>query len=130
MKILGVDYGRAKIGLAVGETETGLAEPLTVLRIANFQIFKLRVEKIAREYAVRKIVVGVPGGKMEEEIRRFGERLQRETGLPVEYFDETLTSQDARKLLIEIKRKRKFRREKEDAFAAAIMLQFYLDRLR
>lgn len=130
MKILGIDYGRSKMGLAVGETETGLVEPITVLRIANFQIFKLRIEKIVREHAVRKIVVGVPGGKMEKEIRRFGEQLQKQTGLPVEYFDETLTSQDARKLLIEIKRKRKFRREMEDAFAAAIMLEFYLGGLK
>jgi putative Holliday junction resolvase len=128
MKILGIDYGRAKIGLAVGDTETGLVEPIAVLRIANFQIFKLRIEKIVREHAVRKIVIGMPGGKMEEEIRRFGEQLRKQTGLPVEYFDETLTSQEAQKILIKIKRKRKFRREKEDAFAAAIMLESYLDR--
>jgi len=133
MKILGIDYGRAKIGLAVGETETGLAEPLVVWPSSKFppkgRAGAVQISKLIKEMGIEKIVVGVPGGKMEKEIRRFGEQLQRQTGLPVEYFDETLTSQDARRLLIEIRRKRKFRREREDAFAAAIMLEFYLDRL-
>jgi putative Holliday junction resolvase len=125
MKILGVDYGRSKVGLAVGETETGLAEPLAVWPSSKF---KVQSAKLTKELGAGKIVVGVPGGKMEEEIRRFGERLRKQTGLPVEYFDETLTSQEAQKLLLRIKKKRKFRREKEDAFAAAIMLESYLDR--
>ncbi|HUW24468.1 MAG TPA: Holliday junction resolvase RuvX [Patescibacteria group bacterium] len=126
MKILGIDYGRAKIGLAVGETQTRLVEPLAVWPSSKF---KVQSAKLAKELGVEKIVVGVPGGKMEEEIRRFGERLRKQTGLAVEFFDETLTSQEAQKLLLKLKRKRKFRHEKEDAFAAAIMLEFYLDRL-
>ncbi len=127
MKILGIDYGRAKLGLAVGETETGLAEPSAVWPSSKF---KMQSSKLTRELGVGKIVVGVPGGKMDEEIRKFGDELGKQTGLPVEFYDETLTSQDAQKLLIEIKRRRKFRQEMEDAFAAAIMLESYLGGLK
>ncbi len=134
MKILGIDYGKAKIGLAVGETETELAEPLAVWPSSNLpagrQVFKFQISNLIKEYGIEKIVVGIPGGKIEAEIRRFGEELKKQTGLPVEFFDETLSSQDAQKLLIEIQKKRKFRREMEDAFAAAIMLESYMEVLK
>ncbi len=124
MKILGIDYGRAKIGLAIAETQTQLVEPLDVWSSSKF---KVQIQELTKRLGVTKIVVGVPGGKMEEEIKRFGEQLRWQTGLPVEYFDETLTSKDAQEILLKIKRKRKFRRAKEDAFAAAIMLESYLE---
>lgn len=127
MKILGIDYGRNKIGMVVGETETKLVEPLETVRSRSPV---LSIKKIATREKVEKVVVGVPGGKMEEEIRRFGYNLWKETGLPVEFFDETLTTQDAQKALIAGGGRRKARREREDTIAAAIMLELYLDRLR
>lgn len=127
MKILGIDYGRNKIGVAVGETETKLVEPLETVRSRSPV---LSIKKIATREKVEKVVVGAPGGKMEKEIRRFGDNLWKETGLPVEFFDETLTTQDSQKALIAGGGRRKARREREDAIAAAIMLELYLDRLR
>lgn len=123
MKILGVDYGRSKIGLSIGDTETKLIEPLLVLSSSKF---KAQSSKLIEEKNVEKIVIGVPGGKMEQEIREFGEGIKNYTGLPVEYMDETLSTQDAQKLMIENNKKRKARKE-EDAVAAAIMLQYYLE---
>lgn len=124
MKILGIDYGRAKIGLAVGDTLTGLVEPLAVWPSSKF---KVQSSKFAQDNDIQKIIVGLPGGKLDTEIKEFGKELEKETGLPVEYFNETLTSVDAQKILIEIKKKRKYRQEMEDAYAAAIMLESYLE---
>lgn len=124
MKILGIDYGRNKIGLAIGDTVTKLAEPLFVLSKSNI---KDQISKITMDNDIEKIVVGLPGGKMDEEIKMFGEKLEKQTGVKVEYFDETLTTQDAQEILIASGRKRKSRKEKEDSVAAAIMLQLFIE---
>lgn len=123
MKILGIDYGQSKIGVAVGDTETGLVEPLVTDRSKNRV---LSIKQIATKEGVEKIVVGMPEGKMEEEIRQFGRQLEQETGLSVEYVDETLTTHDAQRELIASGRRPKDRKEKEDAIAAAIMLEYLM----
>jgi putative Holliday junction resolvase len=125
MKILGIDYGRSKIGLAVGDTVVKLAEPLIV--VSNFKLLIFNFKSILNDQKIEKIIIGIPGGEMDEEIKKFGENLKKETELPVEYFDETLTTQDAQRILIEGGGKRKRRKEKEDAVAAAIMLEWYLE---
>lgn len=125
MKALGIDYGRAKIGLAIGDTKTQLVEPVAVWSSSKF---KVQSVKFIKQNNIEKIVVGLPGGVLDLEIKEFGEKLGKETGLPVDFFDESLTSVDAQKILIETKKKRKFRQKMEDAFAAAIMLEFYLRR--
>lgn len=125
MKVLGIDYGRAKLGLAVGDAETQLAEPVAVWPNSKF---KVQSTKFIKDNNIEKIVIGLPGGMLDPEIKKLGAQIRKETGLPVEYFDETLSTQDAQKFLLESKKKKKFRQEMEDAFAAAIMLEFYLRR--
>lgn len=124
MKILGIDYGRKKIGLAIGDTVTKLAEPLPVLSKSNI---KDQISKITIDNDIEEIVIGLPSGKMDGEIKMFGEKLEKQTGVSVEYFDETLTTQDAQEILIASGRKRKSRKEKEDSVAAAIMLQLFIE---
>lgn len=125
MQILGIDYGRKKIGLAVVDTSYGLVEPLFALPFSDF--FE-KVLKLVSQYKIEKIVLGNPGGSMEKEIVEFGEDLKARTGLEVELFDETLTTIDAQKILLESGKKRKARKEKEDAIAAAIMLELFIRR--
>ncbi|MGI5826048.1 MAG: Holliday junction resolvase RuvX [Patescibacteria group bacterium] len=125
MKILAIDYGRAKVGLAVGETETQMTEPVAVVKTSQSIAQVLRLVK---EAGIEKIVVGLPGGILDPEIKKYGKLLSKETKLPIDFIDETLSTQDAQKFLLETKKKRKFRQEMEDAFAAAIMLEFYLRR--
>ncbi len=125
MKILGIDYGRKKIGIAVGDTDTKLAEPL--MTVKNFKFLILNFKTILNDQMIKKIIIGTPGGKIEAEIKKFGQEVKKETGLPVEYFDETLTTQDAQEILIASGRKRKSRKEKEDSVAAAIMLQLFIE---
>lgn len=119
MKILGIDYGRSKIGLAVGEA--GLAEPLKVIRVANFEDALTKVKTEVEIEKPDRVVVGISEGEMGEESKKFAGELGAET------FDETLTSRDAQTLSIEAGVNRKKRKEMEDAYAACVMLQNYLD---
>ncbi|KKQ92074.1 MAG: hypothetical protein UT58_C0038G0004 [Microgenomates group bacterium GW2011_GWC1_39_7b] len=130
MKILGIDYGRAKVGLAIAEGD--FAEPWKVIRVKSFED---AIEKVSSAFAeasadkqVDKVVVGISEGEMGEESKKFAETLHSSLfALPFEFFDETLTSQDAQKLSREAGMSRKKARGMEDAFAASIMLQNYLE---
>lgn len=119
MKILGVDYGRKKIGLAV--SESGLSEPLKVILVENFDLAIERVKSVIEDMGIEKVVVGISEGEMGEESARFAHELGAET------YDETLTSLDAQRLSQEAGIGQKKRKEMEDAYAASIMLQNYLD---
>ncbi len=125
MKILGVDYGRSKVGLAIGEGN--LAEPLKVIRYQDPGSLCGQIKKIVEEEKFEKVVVGISEGKIGEEIEKFTKKLEKELSVPVETFDETLTSKDAQTFSIEAGIKRSKRKRMEDAYAASIMLQNYLD---
>ena len=126
MKILGVDYGRKKIGLAMAEGP--LAEPFLVLRGENPEELGKKIGQIVEKEAIDKIVVGISEGEMAKETKAFGESLRGELNIPLEFYDETLTSKDAIRLSVEAGVKRQKRKSFEDAFAATLMLQSYLER--
>jgi putative Holliday junction resolvase len=119
MKILGIDYGRKKIGLAIAEG--GLAEPMQVIRYRDMRTLGKQIRKIIEKENIEKVVVGVSEGKMGEESKAFADMLGAKT------FDETLTTREAQNLSIEAGINRRKRQEMEDAYAASIMLQNYLD---
>jgi len=144
-RILSLDYGRARIGLAIADVETALAQPLGTLDRINRNEDMRRLREMVREHGVKQIVVGLPlrldgtRGEMAEEAARFGERVHKQLGLPVEMVDERLTSWEAERLLEEQQgrtihtastKKRKKENEKigVDAMAAALILKEYLDR--
>lgn len=119
MKILGIDYGRSKIGIAVAESS--LSSPLKVIYVNSFED---AVEKVKNEVEVERpdeIIVGISEGEMGEESKKFASELGAKT------FDETLSSQDAQRLSQEAGIGQKKRHKMEDAYAAAVMLQNYLD---
>jgi len=119
MRILGVDYGERKVGLAISEGP--LAEPLTVIRSPNVVE---KISKICQTDQIDKIIIGVSEGKTEKLIREFARLLGRACGLKVEFQDETLTSREALAKMREIGKRIK----DEDAIAAALILQAYLDK--
>lgn len=125
MNILGIDYGRKKIGLALASSK--LAMPLTIVKFVSWPKLVQRLTEIASREKVTKIIIGLSEAKMAEETKSFGEKLKKEISLPIEYFDETLSTYEAQRLAKEAGMKRKKRISLEDAFAAAVMLQFYLD---
>ena len=120
MKILGVDYGRRKVGLAISEGV--LAKPWKILRVNDFDD---AIQKIEKEIEIEKpdrVVVGVSEGEMGLESKKFAEMVGAET------FDETLSTHRAQELSMQANIPRKKRKNLEDAYAAAVMLQSYLDR--
>lgn len=125
MTVLGVDYGRVKIGVALGEE--GLARPLLVLRVSSRGKALERLKNLADLHAARKIVVGISEGEMAQEQMGFAEELKDYTNKEVITWDETLTTQDAKELAITAGIPQKRRRLMEDAIAAAVMLQSFLD---
>ena len=128
MKILGIDYGRSKLGLAI--SEDSLAEPYKVIRVRDFNDATEKVVKILQIEEIEKVVVGVSEGVMAKESKRFASVVGYKTSIQVKEFDETLSSQDAQKLSLEAGISRKKRHSMEDAYAATIILQNYLDSSR
>lgn len=119
MKYLGIDYGRSKIGLAMSDGK--LAEPYQVIRYKDYDKMIAHINRIIEKQKIEKIVVGVSEGEMGEESKKFAEIFKAET------HDETLSSHDAIEMSIASHMGRKKRKEMEDAFAASIMLQNYID---
>ena len=125
MKILCIDYGRHKIGLAL--SVNGFSEPLKVLHI---KFTKDAIAKVLEQVGIEapdKIIVGVSECPMGLESKQFSEELQKKVRVSVETYDETLTSQDAQRLSREAGVGQKKRKEMEDAYAASVMLQYYID---
>ncbi len=118
MKLLGVDYGLRRIGLAISEGI--LASPLGVAKDLP------SVVRIATAQGIDKVVIGLPDPN-NDKIKLFGTRLAQLTGLPVEYTDETLSTRIARKQMIVSGTTPKTRRTEIDQNAAAVILQSYLD---
>jgi putative Holliday junction resolvase len=130
-KILAIDYGRKKIGLAVSDETNTIAEKLPILKVKNQKEAVEGIEMILQNVgAVSKIVVGLPLGlemkptQMSHEVKDFVEKLKKRISqeISVVFTNEVLTSQYAEK-----GRSKKFKKEKSDSEAARIMLQEYLN---
>jgi putative Holliday junction resolvase len=122
MNLLGIDYGEKHIGLAIAVTS--LAEP--VVTIEKDMALK-RIQELVEEYQIEQLVVGVSEGEMAIKSRRYGEYLSTELGLPVDFIDETLTSNESRLKVAQVGMKKSKREAKIDHYAAAILLQNYMD---
>lgn len=134
MTFLGIDYGKRRIGLAVGET---FASPLKTLRTkdakndANEAINEIARVCVANK--IKKVVLGLPldregkEGPAAKEVRGFGQRLSIRLGLEIDYFDESLSSKNALRVMIEGGASQKDRYKKLDSVAAALILQGYIN---
>jgi putative Holliday junction resolvase len=137
MRVLGIDYGRVRLGLAMSDEDGILATPLPHLRRTRSADADVRrLVSLATRNNVGRIVVGLPlqmdgaEGAMAEEARGFAERIEREAGIPVTLVDERLTSAEAERVLIEGDVSRKRRKGLRDSLAAVLILQVDLDRQR
>ena len=130
--VIGFDFGERRIGVAVGETSTRIANPLGAIEeSANARRFA-RIDALVREWKPAAFVVGQPrhadGSEHAVAVRaaKFARRIAGRHGLPVFMVDETLTSADAEATLREM-RARRARSGDVDALAAALILQSFLD---
>lgn len=124
MRVLGIDFGIAKIGLAIADNS--LAQPMGVIK--NHQKTLTKIAQLVEQKEIEKIIIGLSEGKIGQKAKEYGNQLERITGIKVFFQDETLTTREAIAKMIEAGKKKRYRQEKEDAFAAAIILQAYLDK--
>jgi putative Holliday junction resolvase len=133
MRVLGIDFGSKRVGLAISDETGFLASPIGYVPGEAIAKVCASILEVVRERSVTEIVVGVPlklDGKQSEQTQRtlqFIAALKEATTVPVKKWDERLTSVQANRILIEGNVRRKDRKEKVDQLAAQIMLQSYLD---
>jgi putative Holliday junction resolvase len=127
MRIAALDYGTQRIGVAVATTEVGIAFPATVLP-NNLE----QVVRWLQQEGVQRVVVGAPylmwgeQGAQVQAVKAFAEQLRQRLGVPVELYDERLTTTEAERRLREGEIPRRKREAVVDAVAAAILLDAYL----
>jgi putative Holliday junction resolvase len=135
MRILAIDHGTRRMGIAVSDELKLIAQPLEYVPATPLAAFFERLKAIVAEKQVELILVGMPRnmdgtyGPAAEKVREFVLALNQAIPVPVKTWDERLTSVQANRLLIEGEVRRAQRKEKVDKMAAAILLQSYLDAL-
>ena len=133
MRILGIDYGDARIGTSVCDEMETMALPLKTVKSESMRKNIDAMAKLAREESAGLIVVGLPlnmdgsEGERASKTRSFGKVLSKVTGLEVEYVDERLTSVEAEEIMDTVGVKKGKRKGIIDTIAAQIILQTYLD---
>jgi len=136
MRVLGIDFGDRRIGLAVSDPTGTLASPLeTLTRRPGKRPPLTRLEEIARDHEVVRLVVGLPLNlKGQEtpwcgEVRTMGDALAARLSLPVDYVDERMTSVRAERAIrsLGLPKGQREKKGRVDAAAAALILQAWLD---
>ena len=135
-RILGVDYGQRRVGLAVSDPTGIIATPLSVVEVTSDGEAVRRVADTARAVEAEKVVVGLPislsgtEGPMAAKVRAFVAELAKRVAIPVETWDERLTTSLVERMLVDADVSRQRRRQVRDKLAAQVLLQGYLDRLQ
>jgi putative holliday junction resolvase len=135
MRILAIDHGTKRIGIAISDELKSIAQPLEFIPAEPFDQFLIRLKTLIREMQVEQILVGLPRnmngsyGPAALKVQEFVAVLKPTIGIPIRTWDERLTSAQANRLLIAANVSREKRKEKVDKMAAAILLQSYLDSL-
>ena len=134
MKILAVDLGKVRTGLAVSDIREVLASPLCVIAEKNAEILAEKIDQVCKDECISKIVLGLPKnmdgseGESAQNAKAFGKMLEERTQLPVILLDERGTTITAHNYLNETNIRGKRRKKVVDSVAATVILQNYLDR--
>ena len=135
MRILALDHGSKRVGIAVSDELKMIAQPLEFAPAEPFLDFLSRLKEIIREKEVELILIGMPRnmdgsyGPAALKVQEFVAVLKEKVAVPIQTWDERLTSAQAQRFLIQGGVRRAQRKEKVDKTAAAILLQSYLDSL-
>jgi putative Holliday junction resolvase len=134
--LLGLDFGRRRLGVAIGSSITGTANPLSTISVRDDGPDWPTLERLISEWRPGKLVLGLPynldGSEhaLRPQVQDFAQELQERFGLPVELVDERLTSREAEARLRDARssglRRRRVDKEAVDAMAAALILEQYL----
>jgi putative Holliday junction resolvase len=132
-RILALDHGTRRIGVAVSDELRIIAQPLEYIPAEPFADFVQRLKEILRDKDVELILIGMPRnmdgsyGPAAQKVQEFIAALKHEISVPLKTLDERLTTVQAQRSLIQANVRRNQRKEKVDMTAAAILLQSYLD---
>lgn len=136
MKILAVDLGTVRTGLAISDQTEFIAEPVGTVTERDTGALLEQITAIAKEREAEKIIVGHPKnmdgscGESAQRAEAFAEALKKATGLPVRLWDERMSTLSAIRILNEVNTRGKKRKAVVDTVAATIILQDYLDSRR
>ena len=134
-RLLGIDHGQKRIGLAISDPGKVISKPLQTLKFSNIERFIIDLTKIIDEQNIEKIIIGKPLGMSGNEtdqtqkVKKFIKALRKSIKVPCEMVDERLSSISAKKSLITIGVKTGHNKSRVDETAAAIFLQHYLDKI-
>jgi putative Holliday junction resolvase len=134
-RLLALDVGERRIGVAVSDPTGTLARPLTIITRASRQADFQAIAQLVEDTAAERIIVGLPlsldgtEGPQARTVRRYAERLAQTVSVEIEFWDESYSSAMASEILRDKgkRRRRRLVREAIDAAAAAVILQSYLD---
>ena len=132
-RILGVDYGRRRIGVSISDPLGLTAQPFDTWKGLNREEVLKKIHTLVEQLGVERVVVGFPltlkgeEGTMAEEVKRFAAKLERRIRIPVTLWDERLTSVEAQRILHWMEEKPSRKKEKIDLIASALLLQNYLE---
>jgi putative Holliday junction resolvase len=133
MRVLAIDHGTKRMGIAISDELRTIAQPLEYIPAEPLAKFFERLKQIIAEKQVSLIVIGIPRnmdgtyGPAAAKVQEFVTALKETVTVPIKLWDERLTSVQANRYLIEADVRRSKRKEKVDKTAAAILLQSYLD---
>ena len=133
MRVLAIDHGTKRMGIAVSDETRTIAQPLEFIPAEPFGTFLDRLKTLLRDKEVELVLVGMPRnmdgsyGPAALKVQEFVTALKDAIAVPIRLWDERLTSVQANRFLIEGQVRRDKRKAKVDAMAAAILLQSFLD---
>ena len=133
MRVLGLDIGETRVGVAVSDAEGRVATPLIVLDARSLEADATPLARLVEEYEAGMLVVGVPltlggdEGPQARDVRARAERLSVTVGVPAAYWDERLSTAEARRAMREAGLTEREQRGALDKVAAALILQGWLD---
>ena len=133
MRVLAIDHGTKRMGIAISDPSGIIAQPLEFIPAEPFPAFLERLKELILEKEVEMILVGMPRnmdgsyGPAAAKVQEFVAVLKETIAIPVKTWDERLTSAQANRMLVQADVRRKDRKEKVDKAAAAILLQSFLD---
>ena len=132
---MGLDVGDKRIGVALSDPDGILASPLTIINRTEERLDIEAILNITNQHQVKQIIVGLPRsmdgsiGKQAEKVKAFTRILCQHTKIPVEFRDERLTTVSAKRLMQTASKKTR-KKARDDAIAAALILQSYLEEER
>jgi len=132
-RLLGIDYGDRRIGISTSDTMGMVATPKKTIHYTSQKAAISEIAELIKELEISKIIVGLPlhmsgeEGELVDKVRAFVEKLKTKTEMPIELWDERLSSAQAQATMHEMNVRQEKKKQLVDQLAAQLILQSYLD---